>query len=252
MLNGYPIFAASTSLFRPRFYQSEAVDATLWMLENDPEAAPVIAMPTGTGKSNIIGMICHRLLKRYPGIRITIATHVKELVVQDIKALCAVWADAPYGIYSASLNAKQAQMPLTFCTIQSAVKHPDQFGVQHVIIIDEAHLIAPSEETSYQRFIAGLKQANPRLRIIGLTATPYRMKQGYITSDGIFNKFSYDISGPQAFVKLIDMGFLVPLLSRPTDFRYDVSKVRKVAGDFNQAELQAVVNTDEQTEKALQ
>lgn len=240
------------SAFRPRFYQLEATVSTLALLEADLQAAPVIAMPCGTGKSAVIGMICNAVLNEYPATRITVATHVKELIVQDIKALRAVWPEAPYGIYSASLGVKQAAMPITFTTIQSAVKHPEHFGKQHILLIDEAHMLSPNDETSYQKFIAALMLLNPHLRIIGLTATAYRLKQGLIIEDGIFNCFSYDITTPQAYVKLMDMGYLVPLVSKPTNFQYDVSKVRKIGGEFNQHDLQAIVNTDVQTEKALQ
>lgn len=252
MLNTQHTLQLLRSTFRPRFYQQEALDQTLYMLEHDLDAAPVIAIPTGAGKSGVIGMLCAYLLNSFPACRITVATHVKELILQDIKALKQVWLEAPYGIFSAGLGLKQAGMPITFATVQSAVKNPEAFGFQHVMIIDEAHLLSPDEETSYQRLIAALRKINPKLRIIGLTATPFRLKQGYITSDGIFNKFSYDISGPKAFVRLIEMGYLIPLLSRPTDFRYDVSKIRKIGGDFNQGQLQRAVNTEEQTEKALQ
>lgn len=241
-----------TVTFVPRFYQTEAVEAAIKCLEQEPDSHPILALPTGTGKSPIIGMLCERLLKKWPGLRILVATHVKELIEQDSKALKMVWPSAPYGIYSAGLAKKQSAMPITICSVQSAVKNLDAFGVQHILIVDECHLISPESETNYQNLIDHLKKKNPKLRIVGLSATPYRMKSGMLTDGPIFNKIAYDITGREAFVRLIEMGFLCPLFAKPTKFRYDVSKVRTVAGDFNQLDLEKEINTDDKTERALQ
>lgn len=234
----------------PRFYQIEAMNAFLQAL-NELED-PVIAMPTGTGKSGVIALICEALLKLFPGMRIVVATHVKELVKQDANAMLKVWKQAPIGIFSAGLKQKQAEMPITFCSIQSAAKAAARFGKVHLVLIDEAQALSPKEESNYQKFLAALRLFNPKLRVGGLTATPYRRKMGMIVDDGLFSKICYDITGLYAFNKMIEWGYLAPLLAKPTSFVFDVSQVRQTGGDFNQKELHNVVDREDKTEIALQ
>lgn len=237
--------------FYPRDYQIRAVNATLDCLWNEPKESPLIVLPTGTGKAGVIAWVCKAVLMRLPGVRITVATHVKELVEQDAKTLFKVWPQAPVGICSAGLSLRQAAMPITVASIQTVAKNPDLLGKQHILIVDEAHLIPPGEESMYQKFIAALRKKNPNLIVIGLTATPFRQGQGMLTNGKIFTKICFDMSSRDDFVWFIDQGYLAPLVPKPTSFQYDVSKVAKVAGDFNQKQLQSTVDKDELTAKAL-
>lgn len=242
----------ASKLWVPRFYQTEAT-ASFWQsLFDDENNNPLIGMPTGSGKSGVIGMICHEGITRFPAMRITVGTHVKELVAQDAAALLKVWPQAPFGIYSAGLKSKQAAMPITFTSIQSAVKDPAAFGKQNVLLIDEVQMVSPDEETSYQKFIRELKKTNPLLRVGGLSATLFRKKGGMLVGNGsLFNTTCYDITGRRAFEVLINMGYLVPLRSRPTSFTYDVSEVKTSGADFNQGDLNRIVNEGDKTERAL-
>lgn len=234
-----------------RFYQEEAVAALLDALENDRDACPVIGMPTGSGKSPVLANFCMRILKAHSKTRIVVATHAKELVAQNAATMARIWPEAPYGVFSAGLGVKQHQMPITFCGIQSAAKVPHLFGRVHILIIDEAHAVGPDDESNYQQFIAGLKLMNPNLRVAGLTATPFRKKNGMITDGPTFNKMCYDITGRIAFVKLVEMGYLSPLTAKPTSFEYDVSSVKITAGDYNEKQLNEAVDKDELTNAAL-
>ena len=46
----------------------------------------------------------------------------------------------------------------------------------------------------YRQFLADAKVVNPDLRVIGLTATPFRLKTGLIcTPDGILNAVCYEV-----------------------------------------------------------
>lgn len=239
-------------IWTPRFYQTEAVDAFVDELHADEAANLLIGMPTGSGKSGVIAMIIKRLLTQYPGMRATVGTHSKELVAQDAAALIKVWPQAPFGIFSEGLKSKNALMPITFCSILSAVKNIKAFGKQNLFLIDEVQMLSPDEETSYQKFIKGLREENPGLRVGGLSATLYRKKGGMIVEGNIFNKTCYDITGRRAFETLINLGYLIPLKSKPTSFVFDVSKARSVGGDFNQGDIQKIVNEDGKTERALQ
>lgn len=234
----------------PRFYQTEAMEAFFNAL-NVPDTHPLIGMPTGSGKSLTIAMICRRAIAMFPGVRITISTSTKELIQQDLDAIHSIWQDAPVGIYSDSYGSKDASQQITLTTIQSAAKNPEAFGKQNFMLVDEAQLVSPTEETQYQRFIKAMLVKNKNFRVGGLSATLYRSKGGYLIDHGLFNRVCYDITGAKAFEALINMGFLVPLHSRPTNFFYDMTGVKTSGVDFNEKELQKIVNVKEKNETAL-
>jgi DNA repair protein RadD len=83
-----------------------------------------------------------------------------------------LWPEAPAGIYSAGLKKKSIHDQIIFAGIQSVTKKAHLFGKVDIIMVDECHLISPSEATAYKKFFAALKEVNPYLKVIGLTATP--------------------------------------------------------------------------------
>jgi DNA repair protein RadD len=238
---------------RPRDYQQEAVDSVyrFFAAHPDPSRNPVIAMPTGTGKAVVIAWFCYGVLSQWPSQRVMMLTHVKELIEQNADKMLAVWPQAPIGIFSAGLGEKSAHRPITFAGIQSAAKAPHLFGHQDIILVDECHLVSPSETASYKKFIAELRKVNPWLRVIGLSATAYRLGLGMITDGGVFTDICYDITGLRAFNRLLDEGYLAPLIPMTTKVELDVSGVHKHGGEFIAKELQAAVGREGITREAL-
>lgn len=245
-----------SSAYANRWYQDEAEFAIFDYFQRGKTGNPVVAMPTGTGKSVVIAKFIHKIFKYWPDQRIMMLTHVKKLISQNAEKLLSVWPVAPMGIYSAGLNSREMIMPIVFGGVQSvapAIKkslqandglppHLKHFRWRDLLIIDEAHLLSPSEDTQYQYIIAELRKINPHLKVIGFTATPYRLKQGMITEDGgIFTDICYDITGIGAFNRLIAEGYLAPLISRPTTTKIDTANLNLSNGDFNskQAEDEA-------------
>lgn len=239
-------------MIKPRPYQIKAVESTLDVLFNEPDQSPLVAMPTGTGKAAVIGWTMRAVMQRIPHARMLNAAHVKELLAQNSSELQHIWANAPFGIYSAGLKSKQAAMPITFASIQSAVRNLPAFGKQNILFIDEAHLLSSEEETNYQKLIKALREQNPAMPVVGYSATPWRLKQGHLLQGNIFTKMAFDNTQREAFVELIDDGYLCPLIPKSTSFQFDLSKVRHIGGDFNQGDLQKAVDVDELSEQALQ
>lgn len=239
---------------KPRPYQVKAVEDTLDVLFTQEGANPIIATPPGGGKSLIIAWTMKAIFKRieHKQPRLINITHVKELIEQDAYALEAVWPNAPYGVYSAGLNSRQAHNSITIASIQSAYRNMEAFGRVDGIFVDEAHLISPSAETMYQKILTEFRKQNPHVFIAGYSATPWRMKHGRLTEGNIFNCVAFDNTQKEAFVELIDDGYLVPLIPKHTSFQFDVSKVRKVAGEFDRGQLEATINIVELSEAALQ
>lgn len=248
-LHGQTVHNGDNMKLRP--YQTEAVNS-IWNYFRHKSGNPLVVMPTGTGKSLVIADFIKTVLTSYPGQRIAVATHVKELVEQDHDKLIQYWPTAPAGIYSAGLNRKDMFSPVTFCGIASVVKKPEVLGKIDLLIIDEAHLVSPSESTMYQKLINYLIAQNPYLKVIGLTATPYRLGYGYIVDpEGIFNEICYDLSSVQNFNMLINEGYLLPLVPKRPDFEFDLDGVGKRGGEFIPSQLQNAVDRDELTERAI-
>ena len=115
------------------------------------------------------------------------------------------------GIYAAGLDCRMTNAPITYAMINSVKDKVNDFSPFDVVIVDEAHHIPIAENGMYRTFINAARQRNPRLRIIGLTATPYRMGCGHVChKDYILNEVCYEVRVGD----LIRDGFLCLLRSR--------------------------------------
>ena len=237
-------------MIQDRSYQIEAVQSIFNYFATQT-GNPLVAMPTGTGKSIVIARFLQKVFQLYSGQKVMVLTHVKELIVQNHAKLMAIWPNAPAGLHSAGLNQRDTVQPILFGGIASVHKKWAEFGFVHLVIIDEAHLVSPSDETMYRGFIEKLKTINPYLKVIGLTATPWRLGQGHITDDGIFTDMCFDITRMTAFNRLIAEGFLAPLVPKKTKYLLDVEGVHMRGGEFISGELQNAVDKNEITEVAL-
>lgn len=226
-----------------RPYQRRAIDDLYQWFDDNNTGNPCIVMPTGSGKSHIVAALCKEALQEWPEQQILMLTHVKELIEQNAQKMLEHWPEAPLGIYSASIGIKRLDS-ITFAGIQSVWRKVSLIGYVDLIIIDECHLVSHRDEGTYRKLINALKVINPYLRVIGLTATPYRLGHGLITDDGAL--FSALIE-PVGIEELVIKGFLAPLRSKLTKERLDVSGVKKRGGDFVEHELQAAVNKPQKT-----
>jgi len=226
-----------------RYYQEEAVQSVFdyFMIE---AGNPIIAMPTGTGKSLVIAELCRRAMTLFPGTRILMLTHVKELIEQNMDKVVNLWPTAPAGIYSAGLKRRDITADLLFAGIQSVGREPHRLGHRDLLIVDECHLISPSSQTVYRQVIDHLLTVNPKLKVIGLTATYYRLKSGLLIEgeDRLFTDICYDITKRQSFNRLINEGYLAPLVSGRTNVHLDTEGVKTTAGEFNMKDLQDKVD----------
>ncbi|SBS33519.1 UvrABC system protein B [Marinomonas aquimarina] len=160
-------------MYQLRDYQQEAVDATLKHFRKSDDSA-VIVLPTGAGKSLVIAELCR--LARH---KVICLTHVKELVEQNHQKLSALGVEA--GIYSAGLGRKDTHSKVTFASIQSIARSLEQHNdALSLLMIDECHRIPKQQQGQYHQVIEHFKKLNPKLKVLGLTATPYRLDSGWI------------------------------------------------------------------------
>lgn len=247
---------------QPRPYQNECCDAIWNYFAQGNRGNPFVAMPTGTGKSLIPAMIMLRALMMDPGQRMLILTHVKELVEQNYNQMLRLWPYAPAGICAASLDRRDVGAPLLFGSIQTVQNLIWQIGHRDLLFIDEGHLLSPNAASMYRTIIDMLLQINPWMRVIGLSATPFRMGQGMIIDptyhkgqliQPIFTDMVYDITGLDAFNQLIDDYYLSTLVPRQTTVQIDVSDVREMStGDYSIADLDATMRKQNIVKRALE
>lgn len=160
-------------MYELRDYQREAVNRVVRYFKKKRDPILVV-LPTGAGKSLVIAE-----LARVAKGRVLVLAHVKELVEQNHKKYTSYGLEA--GIYSAGLGQKDHQGKAIFGSVQSIARAPAEFFEDFsLLIIDECHRVAEEGETQYQTIIAKLRERNPELCILGLTATPYRMGMGWI------------------------------------------------------------------------
>jgi len=231
-----------------RDYQEEAIESIYNYFEKF-SGNPLVVMPTGSGKSYVIADFCRRVIEPFSDQRIMIITHVKELIEQNYLELCKIWQLAPAGIYSAGLNRRDLTQPIIFAGIQSVHAKAEEFGKFDLILVDEAHLIPSNTNTMYQRFLKDMLSQNEQLKVIGFTATHYRLDSGLLTEgeNRIFTDVCYEVSIP----RLIDEGYLCNLKTKGGLTKYELGGVKTRGGEYVPADLQAAMNQTSLTEKAV-
>lgn len=241
---------ACPAMITARPYQAQAVRGIWQYFMQGGKGNPVVAMPTGTGKSLVIADFMRGVLEAYPNQHILNLTHVKELISQNHAQLNRLWPQANAGIFSAGLGQRDVAQ-VTFAGIQSVHKRARLFQRTNLILVDECHLVSPNANTMYQSFIAGLRAYNPQLKIVGLSATPYRLGQGSITSGGIFTDICVDQTSPEWFAYFIENGWLAPLIPKRPETTMDLSRVRTRGGEFMAADIQLELESQQITMRAL-
>lgn len=224
-----------------RPYQRASIDA-LYDYWAKGGGNGLIVLPTGAGKSLVLAALCQELLRDYPSLRIGIVTHVKELISQNYQELVKLWPAAPAGIYSAGIGRRDTRSRILICGIQSVHNKINLLGSFDVLLVDEAHLIPRNTATMYGRFIASLRDITPDMRIVGLTATAFRLDSGRLDKgkDRLFDKIVYEAN----VADLIEQDYLSPLISKATAQKLDASNVPKRGGEYIAGALEIAVDKD--------
>ena len=224
-------------ILRP--YQEEAVHVVYEHLQNR-EDNPCVVLPTGSGKSLVISRICSDAVLHWGG-RVLILAHVKELLQQNADKLHHLAPDVDFGIYSAGLKSRKTKEPVIVAGIQSVYQKACELGAFDLILIDEAHLLPESGEGMYRTFMKEAKIVNPNVRLIGFTATPYRMTSGLICKpENLLNHVCYD----KGIKELINEGFLCRIHTRVPATKIDCSDIRVRNGEFRSEEVAERFSTE--------
>ena len=233
-----------------REYQTRALDMLYAWFKNNATGHPVLNMPGGSGKSVVIASLAKDALQKWPDTRILMLVHSKELILQNADKLRKLWPGAPLGIYSASVGKRDLGEPITYAGIGSVAKRAKELGHIDLCIIDEVHAVSTSESGIYRKLIADLLEINPAMRIVGLSASPYRLGQGLIT-EGPTAIFS-EILEPVSIEELVLKTHLVPLRSKITKHKLDTDGLHKRQGEYIASEMEAKFNTDDHNSAVVQ
>ena len=209
---------------------------------------PLVVVPTGGGKSVIAAELMRQIATAWPD-RILLVTHVRELIEQNHSTLLRIWPEAPTGIYSAGLKRRDTRSQILFAGVQSIYRRAEQLGKFDLVIVDEAHRIPPKGFGMYQRLWARLRETSPLVKMIGLTATPYRTDTGRLDEgEGrLFHGVAYDCD----IVQMIDDGWLSPVTNRGVHSAIDTSHVHIRAGDFRADELEEAATVPGLVERSM-
>jgi DNA repair protein RadD len=228
-----------------RWYQQDAVDSVFRIWNEDEEASPLIVIPTGGGKSLTLAEICRRFIAAYPGKRILSIVHVRELVGQNYMSFRKTAPDISAGIFSASLGRKDSNALVTFGTVQSVVRALERFRNVGLILIDEAHLVPHTDDGQYRAVIKGIREMNPDCKVVGCTATPWRMNSGNLCephgdAPALFTEVAFELS----VLQLLREGYLCPAVAKPTKVYMSTDGVKKKGGEFSETDLDKKLNND--------
>lgn len=230
-----------------RPYQQEAVDAAVDFLINK-SGHQTLQLPTASGKTIIMSEIAKRCYDLAPNYTMIFVTDVTALIGQGEKELKEQWPTADTSVFSASYDSKDHTGQLVFCGIQSVYDKAYLFKDVSVIFIDEIDRASLDKKSMYYKFYQGIKQNNPYVRIVGLTATPWKTTSGTIEGTWICDKISYKIPMETLFKE----GFLCPLITPKTSMTADTSNLKTGAnGDFDEHEMQLLMDDEALVKAAL-
>ncbi|GAM75436.1 ATP-dependent RNA helicase yejH [Vibrio ishigakensis] len=236
-------------MYQLRPYQSDAVKAVVHYFRKHTSPA-LIVLPTGAGKSLVIAE-----LARLARGKVLVLAHVKELVEQNHAKYESY--DLEGAIFAAGLGRKETEQQVVFASVQSVSRNLDEFNTPFsLVVIDECHRVPESPDSSYQKVISHLRDLNPDMKILGLTATPYRLGMGWLYQYHTRGQVRHDESRffrdcvfelPIRY--LLDHDFLTPakIIDAPL-FSYDFSQIAPThMGRYRESDMDMVI---EQSKRA--
>lgn len=204
----------------------------------------VLVLTTAAGKSIVVAIVSQVVQRA--GKRVLCLVPSGDLVLQNAEKYRATGEQC--SIFSASLNKKHTGWPVVFGTPKSVVNSLDDFSDEYaLLIIDEAQMVSEDDTTTIQQIILHLRAINPKLRILGLTATPVRGKTKLIDDDRTFKHVIHEL--PHHV--LSDMGYVVPYKLGHVHSHYEMAGIKLTGGKFKQSDIDDATLNKERLTKSI-
>lgn len=254
---------------KPRYYQQEAVDASMSKMNEAMREKRsfhgIVEAGPGAGKTLKMAMIADRLSSK--GFNILIMSRQPVLCGQNYDE-CWDYG-VPSAMYAAKFKRKQLNANTVVATEGTIVNALTSDFKNHrfdLILIDEAHMVDYEEETSQFMRIIRHFEANAKrigncrpLQILGLTGSPYRGIQrispplGAKRNDEAFwQETVYDIG----VEKLTSEGYLTRAVygfadDHDNDLNFDGVNTLPNSWEFDEAALNEIVLSGEGKKKLI-
>jgi len=208
-----------------RPYQSEAIEAIL-KAETQGIRRPLLALPTGTGKTVIFA----DLIRQRQG-RSLVLVHRDELIQQEAEKLRLIAPGLEVGIVKAAKDEVDA--PCVLASVQTLSREARlarlPLGFQTVVVDEAHHAVAET----YRRVLTAVGSFDPDGPLtIGVTATPMRGDQ--VGLDAVFEQIVYR----KSIMEMIIAGYLADIRGIQVGLKVDFRKLYTRAGDFVDSEVE--------------
>ena len=225
-----------------RPYQQQAAQAAINFIKKS-KAPFLLEAATGAGKSHIIAYLADWARGHSDNVRVLCLAPSKELTEQNYEKYLAT--GNPASIYSASTGRKELRHQVIFGMEKSVLNSIDKFPKISFIVVDECHALT----NTLKELIARFRARNQKLRVMGLTATPYRTGEGYIYRINENGNPAYPIKNEPYFSQLIykittrellEMGYLTPVeIGAPSELHYDAIELKpNRLGKFSKGDIE--------------
>lgn len=245
-----------------RDYQTKAVNASLQTLRSYRYPF-IVVLPTGSGKSLVIANIAKQL-----GNALILQPSKEILESNYAKMLSYGFTEDDVKIYSASMNSKEIGS-FTYATIGSIYQRAELFKHFQYVIMDECHLFNPRREETRRKTAGmynGFFKAMGNPKIMGLTATPYRLVQKFFREgedvfyttylqmiNRVYPFFFKKIVYEKSIKSLFDEGYLCPINYIEGDHDLDLSNIplNSTGGDYDADSLEKYLTKNERIQRVV-
>lgn len=208
-------------MIEDRGYQNECIN-TVWK-NMQSKQDQLVVLPTASGKTIIFTMLLDKIMKVYPQLKSLILVNKVNLIEQTKGKLIQKLKAEDISLFCGSLGDYDQEGSVVVGSVQSISKTTSFFNL---LIIDECH--NADNSPTYTTYIEKLILANPKLKIVRFTATPFTIN-GYIYGEDKPNKI---IDFKRTMNEMIKAGYIVKPVFKGSDKAFDVSLLPSKRGEF--------------------
>jgi DNA repair protein RadD len=213
----------------------------------------------GCGKTIISVSLIEKLYNENNDLNFLILMHKQELITQFHHSFnkFTEFKEDNIGTCCSSLFKNHTYRNITIASVQSLVNNLESLPKIDLIIIDECHRVNISYDSQYKQVIDYIRNVNRKAKILGITATPFRLDHGYIYGDNcaknsknLFSELKHSIG----YKELMDLGYLVPLKGKvvlDSSLKKDLANV-PINGDYGIGQLGDVMSIDVHLQTAVE